>query len=195
MFDVAARAGFGLAILFAVLSTIFSVQQVTHALTLFVIAGVIPGTDIAVPSELVLAGVGAVLMATLLASFSRHAVYRTVYHALLDRLFAKYPRARDDPAVRKLVAGFSQLSRLGRMAVAAANDASAEIHSWLRSLGRPAIAQAIHVRRGLTPTLFRLSRRQTAPRANLARRIETLVGQLYDWADKAKSYLERLTIR
>ena len=188
MFVVAAKAGIGFALILAILGAV-QTQSLTDPLLLFVTVGLIPGTNFEIAPEVVLLAVGAALMAMIVLFFRSH----NAYHAKLDSIMPEYVHNHDDPDYLSLVPGLRALSLAGRSAMAAANEASTELYFWFRSFGRPAIAQAVISRRGLGSVLFRLDRW-----ANFKLEIRTGLEKVAelgrDWAERAKSYLVRLTI-
>lgn len=197
MFVVAAKAGLGFAVILSILGVVQAHSPVEPVL-LFVTIGLIPGTELVMPPEMLLLIVAAALMLITVLFFRRY----NAYHATLDAIMPEYVRRndREDPDYGSLVPGLGRLVVAGRTAMSAINDASLEFYFWLRSLGRPTIAQTITVRRGLGTAFVRFDR--TVTRARLREEAEAVGIRLQTWsresvvkanelADKAREYFVR----
>lgn len=198
MLLVAVRTGLGISIILAILG-IVQTQSITDPLLLFAAAGLVPGTNIEIPPELTLIMVGAVLMAIIAALFAQHLAYRATLEAILPEYIQEDAADSENrtPRLRRVVLA-------GRSVLYLASETSREFYLWLRSFGRPAIAQAISVRRELTTTLVRfddaLSRldiRENLELFDVRLRIWTreTSKKVNVWADKALEYFVRLTFR
>lgn len=206
MFVVAAKAGLGFAVFLAILGGI-QTHAITDSLMFFITVGLIPGTNLELPPELMLFAVAAALMWITVLLFR----WYYAYHAVLDRVMPeyRYMRAADPgPAIRMSLPDFGRLAASGRAAAYMAIDTVVEVYFWLRSLRRPIIAQAITMRQGLTTAWVRLDR-WSSSRKELVESVEALNALAHDISDKvyqlshkardlsdrAKSYIERLASR
>ncbi len=190
MFGVASKAGLGFVAMLAILGAT-QVQSAVNSLMLFVTIGLIPGTGLVIPPELLLLTVAASLMAITVLFFRRY----SDYHAVLEAVLPEYERYRDreDPDFGSLVPGLGRLMMTAKSAAAAANDASLEFYFWARSLSRPTIAQAILARRGPSSGLVRINRWASA-RVSAQENLDKLDDLRRQWSIRAKDYLLRLTI-
>lgn len=195
MFIVAAKAGLGFAVVLAILGTV-QTQSAFDPLLLFVTVGLVPGTNVEISPDVILLAAGAALMAITVWFFRRY----NAYHAVLDAIMPEYVQSREDPDFTSLVPGLGKLLLGGKSALSAINDASIELYFWFRSFGRPAIAQAVIPRRGLSTGLVRFDRIIT--KSGLREDLEAVSARLQNWsregarvvntlADKAMAYFVR----
>lgn len=189
MYLVAAKAGLGFVLFLAILGAV-QAQSLSEPLLLFVTVGLVPGTNFELPAEFMLLAVGGMLMA-LTILFFRHYY---AFHNALDAIMPEYLREDlEDPDFTSLVPGLDRLTLAGQSAINAANEASVELYFWLRSFGRPAIAQAVTARRGIGASLVRMERWSSAwqdTREGLEKATE--MGRRM--ALMAKEYMIRLSI-
>jgi hypothetical protein len=188
MVAVAARASISIALILGIVG-IFQVPAITYPLLIFIAAGIIPGTDIAIPPDVVLLMVGAVLMAMTLL------LYRVIanYRSRLASLEPQYEVHHDDPSYETLVPAWRGALEATRAMTTAANNFSLEIYFWFKELRRPAAAQAIAVHDGLRSTLVRMDR-WTLERLRQPRNWQYVKAVLRHWVAKARLYILRLTM-
>lgn len=150
MFVVAAKVGIGFTVILTMLGTLQS-QTLTDMMVAFLAAGIVPGTTLQIPAELSLicvAGVLMVMVAWLIKLYLTDR--RRVLQASQD-----YQNFSEDPGYELLIPGLRRVMSARRSAEVTANDFSLSLYFWLRSLGRPVIAQAIAVRKGLSASFVR----------------------------------------
>lgn len=173
MFVVAAKAGFGFVVILTILGIMQS-QTIADMIVGFMAAGLLPGTSLQIPAEPTLIGVAGVLMMLVAWLFRVYISDRTCVQAASQ----DFPNFSEDPAFDVLIPGLRRVVRARRGAEAAANNVSLGLYLWLRSLGRPVIAQAIVIRKGLAASFVRFD----APAAGKA--------ELLAFAENAASALK-----
>ncbi len=143
MLAVAAKTSIGFAVILTMLGTLQS-QTLTDMFVAFTAAGILPGTNFQVPAELSLICVAGALMVLIAWLFKLYlADRRRVLLASQD-----YQNFEEDPGYELLIPGLRRVMDARRSAAATANDFSINLYFWVRSLGRPVIAQAIAARKG-----------------------------------------------
>lgn len=189
MYLLAAKASVGF-VMFLSLLGVVQTESITEPILMFMTIGLVPGTPIMLPPEMVLLGVAAVLMAITVLFFRSYVRYRLV----VDLAMAEYVRRREDPDYRTLIPGLGRLITTGKTAVSAVNIASLEFYFWVRALGRPVIGQAVTARREFTTALVRFDRWADA-RLRPQETLDYLGMVARDWADRVRAYLSRLSER
>lgn len=151
MLIVAAKIGFGFSMFLVLLGTLQS-QTITDMAVALLAAGILPGTNFQIPAELSLICVAGALMLIVAWVFKNYATdQRLVSLAARD-----YPNFSEDPGYDMLIPGLRRVMSARLAAASTANDFLINLYFWLRSLGRPVIAQAIAVRKGLTSSFVRV---------------------------------------
>ncbi len=199
MLLVAVKASVGFGVILTMMGTLQS-QTLTDMMVAFLAAGMLPGTHIQIPAELSLIGVAGALM--LLVAWLLNAYMAD--RRRLQLASQEYPNFSEDPGYELLVPGLRRVMQARRSAEAKASDASLNLYVWLRSLGRPVIAQAIAVRKGLSASFVRFDA-LAAGRAELYALAENAASAiragvsygLKTWAqvsEKARQYLVRFIL-
>lgn len=187
MFAVAFRAS----LLFGVIIAVWAALQtdpIVDVALIFLVGGIIPGTSLELPAEIMLVTVAAALM-TLTAVIVRRHLKR---QAALQVLMREYDTGQEDPSFESLVPGLGALQKLGRTAKARMGNTALHAYTRLQNYGRAVIAQAITVRGNPTHVLLEVGRR--APdKERIRRTILSFFTTLRRWEDRARAYVARVT--
>lgn len=152
MLSVTLRAS----VLFVVVMSLLSATQTESVFDLaivFLANGVIPGTDLILPAEIVLVAVALALMMIVALLFRAYVVQQ----AKLRALFPDYERYQHDPSFSELLPGLAKTVAAIRTARMRAGDIPAAMMLWSRYDGSPAHVQAVAYR-GAKNILLRTDR-------------------------------------
>ena len=200
MLVVAVRAG----IVFAVILAIFGVVE-THPLTdmlmLFMTAGMIPGTSIQIPPDMMLILTALCLICITLLVYRQYVAYQST----LDSVLQEYTRvpSDDEPDVVPFPRLYQAIMD-ARSALADGQDVWRILQFWVKSLGRPVIAQAVTVHEELYSSLVKLDDWMASLRPGEKLNVAgdrllrwALEGDriLNDWTERTRSEIIRLFIR
>lgn len=189
MFVMAAKAGLGFAVMLALLGAV-QADSAFSGLLLFMTVGLIPGTNVELPADVMLLAVGAALMGITVLFCRRY----YSFHTVLDAVMPEYIREDvEDPDFSSLVPSLGRLRMAGNMAVSAINNASLQLYFWFKYFGRPTIAQTIVFRRGFDSAFVRLDR-WAAAKFGAQTDVEKLGDLSREWSRRAKAYLMRVTM-
>lgn len=197
---VAVRTGFGFVVVLGILG-IAQPQVVTDSLLLFATAGLIPGTNIEISPDLTLLMVGASLMAITVLLCREYAAYRASLEVVMPEYM--HQTDEDDAAPVNPLSGLRRVVLAGRSAMYVASDLTRDLYYWLRSFGRPIVAQIIALHTELTTALVRFD--PVEFRINTQESLEIVIYRLRNWTregvklaniliDKTLTYYIRLTL-
>lgn len=190
MMIAAIRAG----IVFFVMLTLLGVAQTQSVLQtgmLFLAVGLLPGINLEVSANLVLAAVAWALMVVLAWLFGRYMAHR----AAVRRWLPRYTRPdRRDPPLDELLPAIKGLRTATYTVLQIMDEVPGMVRLWLRHLGNPAAGQTVAVRSSGMAARVRLDRWEPARQRALVN-AATLDGLVREWAQRARAYLERLTMR
>lgn len=139
-------------VLFAVLVVrgVMQAGSVMDMLILTIAGGVIPGTGLVVPGQLILIVLAGAVLWLFAKWYRRHMEYRRTMRRRIAQ-YRRYAGNREDPSYTELLPGLVKARNVDRALRRRVDYLSFEAAEWLRSLSRPLNAQAITLRnRGTT---------------------------------------------
>lgn len=188
MMTTALKTGLSIAVILTIAGVV-QTGTLSDPLLYFVTVGLVPGTNIQLPPELVLLCVAAALFALTVLVFRSYIDNRIELRKLLSEL----EQDEDDPPLRILLPALGRLVINTRRTTSSFNDTLVGIYFWLRSFGDPVIVQAIHARQELATALVQAD--LWADRMELLESLSATKARARDYAVKAKDYLVHLAHR
>lgn len=187
MYVVAAKAGLILIVVIAFLRAI-QTESIGDVVVASAAAGIIPGTNVAVPAELLMVATAAALMvitALVCRSYARE-------QAVIRKFMPEFRNDREDPEYRALVPGLGKAITFSRVIKVRAGELQLRALFWWKYMGRPLIAQAIAVHQNVRIPV-RIDRWGSSP-ANLHRNVLSLLAAFRRLGSKVRDYLARVTM-
>lgn len=157
MLLVAVKTGLGVAAFLIILGVTQS-QSISETLLSFIAAGVVPGTNITIPPDIMIIASGVSLVALSLYVYRRRVTYRAAFKAALPPETNDRPgKVHPDPYATRLPR-WQRIVQAGKSSVYVAKTLAAGFYAWLKSYKQPALAKVVALRRLLASAAVHFGR-------------------------------------